>query len=44
MASSGKPNIKISQATCKTILVLNPRRVETFMRELLGEALEQAPR
>jgi hypothetical protein len=24
----------------KTILVLNPRRLETFMRELLGEALE----
>ena len=28
----------------KAILVLNPRRLETFMRELLAEALEQAPR
>jgi CRP/FNR family transcriptional regulator, dissimilatory nitrate respiration regulator len=28
----------------KTILVLNPRRLETFMRELLGEALAQVPR
>jgi hypothetical protein len=28
----------------KTILVLNPRRLETFMREFLGEALEQVPR
>jgi Crp-like helix-turn-helix domain len=28
----------------KTILVLNPRRLETFMRELLGEALEQVTR
>jgi CRP-like cAMP-binding protein len=39
--------LRAKQLICtsgKMILVLNPRRLETFMRELLGEALEQVPR
>jgi Crp-like helix-turn-helix protein len=35
---------QVIRTSGKTILVLNPRRLETFTRELLVEALEQVPR
>ena len=41
---AGLRSKQLIRTSGKTILVLNPRRLETLMRELLGEALAQVPR
>ncbi|HEY5706919.1 MAG TPA: Crp/Fnr family transcriptional regulator [Terrimicrobiaceae bacterium] len=41
---AGLRSKQLIRTSGKTILVFNPQRLETFMRELLGEALEQVPR